>query len=142
MVSFPFYFCRNLAILYIPPSRGGYIIFWVGMFIFILFFPFLSLSITSQPIHQAATNTTDTFQQGTPAPHTAAPHPANTPPPANTTAGTTPSRDDTTKQPQQWNSQQEQPRQPQHPTNTPFIWLITAYLINSLITYQPHTING
>lgn len=27
-------------------------------------------------------------------------------------------------------------------TNTPFIWLITAYLINSLITYQPHTING
>ena len=42
------------------------------MFIFILFFPFLSLSITSQPIHQAATNTTDTFQQGTPAPHTAA----------------------------------------------------------------------
>jgi hypothetical protein len=106
------------------------------MFIFILFFPFLSLSITSQPIHQAATNTTDTFQQGTPAPHTAAPHPANT------TAGTTPSRDDTTKQPQQWNSQQEQPRQPQHPTNTPFIWLITAYLINSLITYQPHTING
>lgn len=61
MVSFPFSFCRNLAILYIPPLRGGYIIFGVGIIFYYSYFPFTYLpagtaagSQHTKPIHQAA----------------------------------------------------------------------------------------
>ena len=44
----------------------------------------------------------------------------------------TPSRDDTTKQPQQWNTQQEQPKHPA-PHEYPLISRITAYYPLSLL---------
>lgn len=90
LVSFPFSFCRNLAILYIPPSRGGYIIFWVGMFIFILFFPFLSpfpFTYLQQQGHPPSSHTPTTPSR--PSRHG---HNRHLP------TSTTPSRDDTSQQ--------------------------------------------
>lgn len=144
MVSFPFYFCRNLAILYIPPSRGGYIIFWVGIVVLLFIlslsfsFPFYlpsaagTAASTSHEYnrHQPAANT---HPAGT---DTTAPHPAGTTPASQyTTTSQHNSRDDTQHDTTKQGQTQHQSTPAPH--KYPFICRITAYYSLSSLLYQP-----